>query len=270
MGTIIGAFGTSHVLLDRDGVEEQADRVVDGMMEIRQRIAELDPDNIVVVGNDHFVNLDLAHEIPFAVPMVEEFSPAGDMGLPARTFAANPEFAGGLVDYINGNGFDVSIIREYRACHGVGTPSFIVSPPGSRARLVPVLTNTLMSPPPTPARCYRLGQLLGDYIREVRPAGEKTVIVGTGGLSHWVGVDGQGEVNFEYDEYIFDLFAAGNAEKLAEMSVDEVLAKLGNGGMEIINWLVMAGAVHGKPGRKVYYEVIPQWFTGMAGVEMVL
>ncbi|MGE0114424.1 MAG: hypothetical protein AB7T07_06035 [Steroidobacteraceae bacterium] len=270
MGKIVGAFGTSHVLMNREGVEDKADRVLAGMLEIRKRVAELDPDIVVLIGNDHFINLDLAHEIPFAIPMVEEYASAGDMGLPPVPFKADPGFAAGLADYVNSNGFDVAIIREYRACHGIATPSFIVAPPGSRMKLVPLLTNTLMGQPPTPARCYALGKRLGEYIENVRPAYEKVVVIGTGGLSHWVAVEGQGTVNFDYDQRIFDLFASGKAEEISKLSTAEVLRNLGNGGMEIINWMVMAGAVHGKPGHKLYYEAIPQWFTGMSGLQMAV
>lgn len=267
MGKIVGAFGTSHVLLDRAGCEAAADRVFAGMMEIRRRIDALDPDVVVVIANDHFVNLDLAHEIPFAVPMVERFTPAGDMGLPPVEFASYPEFAGGIVDYANANGFDLAILREFRACHGVSLPSFICSSDGQR-RIVPILTNTMMSPAPTAARCYRLGRQLAEYIEMVRPESERVVIVGTGGLSHWVGVAGQGDVSYEFDDHIFELFEQGRAEELSVMSNEEILKNAGNGGLEIINWMVMAGAAHGKTGKKVYYEAIPEWYTGMSGLEI--
>lgn len=267
MGKIVGAFGTSHVLLDRTGCEAAADRVFAGMMEIRRRVDALDPDVVVLVANDHFVNLDLAHEIPFAVPMQETYTPAGDMGLPPVTFAGHPEFSGGIVDYVNAHGFDVAILREYRSCHGVSLPAFICSPDGKR-RIAPLVTNTMMSPGPTAARCYELGRRLGEYIETVRPASERVVVVGTGGLSHWVGVAGQGGVSYDFDDHIFDLFAQGRAEELSRMSNEEIIAKAGNGGLEIINWMVMAGAVHGKPGKKVYYEAIPEWFTGMSGLQI--
>jgi hypothetical protein len=37
-----------------------------------------------------------------------------------------------------------------------------------------------------------------------------------------------------------------------------------------VNWLIMAGAVHGRAGKKVYYEPIPLWFTGMSGIQMTV
>lgn len=267
MGKIVGAFGTSHVLLDRTGCEERADRVFDGMMEIRRRVDALDPDVVVIVANDHFVNFDLAREIPFAVPMLDTYVPAGDMGLPPVPFAGFPEFSGGFVDHANANGFDLSILREYRACHGVSVPAFICSPDGKR-RIAPLVTNTMMSPGPTAARCYALGRTLAAYVETVRPASERVVVLGTGGLSHWVGVANSGEVNYDFDDEVFELFAQGRAEEISRMTSEQILVKAGNGGMEIINWMVMAGATHGKRGTKLYYEAIPEWFTGMSGLQI--
>lgn len=267
MGKIVGAFGTSHVLLDRTGCEEAADRAFAGMLEIRRRIDVLDPDLVVIVANDHFVNLDLAREIPIAVPAVDTFSPNGDMGLPPVTFTGHPEFSGGFVDYANSNGFDLSLLREYAACHGVATPAFLCAPDGKRP-IAPIVTNTQMSGGPTAWRCYELGKRLAEYIQTERPASERVVVVGTGGLSHWIGVEGMGEVSYDFDHRIFELFGEGRAEELTRMTKAEIIEKAGNGGMEIINWMVMAGATHGKRGKKIYYEAIPEWFTGMSGIEM--
>lgn len=267
MARIVGAFASSHVLLDRTGCEAAADRVFEGMQEVHRRIDALDPDVVVIVGNDHFVNLDLAHEIPFAVPMLEEYVPAGDLGIPQKPFRGYPEFSGGLVDYVNARGFDVAILREYRPCHGVALPAFFSARGGSR-RIAPLVTNTLMSPPPSAARCYELGRRLAEYIEQVRPADERVVILGTGGLSHSVAVDNQGKVSIDFDEYVFDRFAQGRAEDLASLSSARIEEWGGNGGLELINWLVVAGATHGKRGEKVYYEAIPQWFTGMAGLQI--
>jgi 2'-aminobiphenyl-2,3-diol 1,2-dioxygenase, large subunit len=269
MGQLVGAFATSHVLLGRSGVEAQADRVFDGMLEIRRRVDALDPEIVVLVGDDHFANFDLAYEIPLGIPVQKVMTPIGDAGLPVTPFFGNPEFSGGLVDYVSSNGFDVTILREYKPCHGFTIPAYFTAPRKTRL-IAPVVTNTMMDPPLRPSRCYELGKRIGEYIRNVRRAAERCVIVGTGGLSHWVGIEPPGPMSFEFDQLVFDSFAQGKAEELAQLSAEEIIRRSGNGGLEIVNWLIMAGAVHGKAGQKVYYEPIPQWFTGMAGIQMAL
>ena len=51
-----------------------------------------------------------------------------------------------------------------------------------------------------------------------------------------------------------------------ELALERISA--GNGGLEIINWMMMAATVAGKKGSAVYYEPMNQWFTGMGGVAM--
>lgn len=269
MGTIVGAFATSHVLFGRQGCEEAADRVFGGMQEILARIDRLAPDGVIIIGNDHFVNFNLGYEIPFAVPMQDEYLPAGDTGVPVKPFKGWPEFSGGLVDYTNSHGFDLSILRGYRPCHGVTVPAYFSAPHMSRP-IMPVLTNPLMNPAPNPRRCFELGQCIADYVEQVRPADERIVIVATGGLSHWVGVKGEGDISVDFDEEVLRLFAQGRASELADLSVQEIVERAGNGGLELINWIALAGATRGKAGSKVYYEAIPQWMTGMGGLEIAV
>lgn len=269
MASIVGAFTSSHVLLDRTGCEERADRVFRGMKEILRRINALAPDVVVIVGNDHFVNLDLAREIPFAIPIQDQFVPAGDMGLPPEVFLGAPDFACGAIDHLREASFDITALREYRPCHGVALPAFMSAPNRSR-RIVPVVTNTLMDPPPSPQRCYELGRHLAAFIERKRPPTERVVLLGTGGLSHWVAVAGQGELNFDFDQRVFDLFHEGRAEELSRLTAAEILQSAGNGALELINWLVVAGALHGKRGEKIYYERMPEWFTGMAGLQIAV
>jgi hypothetical protein len=239
------------------------------MLEIRRRVDALDPDIVVLVGDDHFANFDLAYEIPFGIPVQDVMTPVGDAGLPQSPFRGNPEFSGGLVDYVNANGFDVSILREYKPCHGFTIPAYFTAPRKTHL-IAPVVTNTMMDPPLRPARCYELGKRIGEYIRNVRPAGERCVMVGTGGLTHWVGIEPPGPMSFDFDQLVFERFAQGKAEEIAALSAEEILRRSGNGGLEVVNWLVVAGANHGMPGHKVYYEPIPQWFTGMSGLQFAV
>ena len=269
MGQLVGAFATSHVLMARTGIEARADRVFDGMMEIRRRVDALDPDILVLIGDDHMLNLNLKFEIPLAVPLQETMTPFGEAGLPRTPFRGSPEFSGGLVDYVNARGFDVAILREYQLCHGFTIPAFIGAPRKTRL-IAPVIINTMMDPPLSPARAHEFGARIGDYIREARPASERAVIIGCGGLTHWVGVELQGKMNFDFDQRVFDLFAGGRAGELAKMSADDILAVAGNGGLELENWIAVAGATGNRPAHKVYYEPMPEWFTGMAGIQVEL
>jgi len=95
-------------------------------------------------------------------------------------------------------------------------------------------------------------------------------VIGSGGLSHWLRIPGAGRVAEDYDRKVLELIAAGRAEELAKLSADQIVENAGNGGLEIMNWMMMAATVPGRKGETIYYEAIPEWFTGMGGIAMAV
>ena len=92
--------------------------------------------------------------------------------------------------------------------------------------------------------------------------------MGAGGLSHWLMIERDGHINEAWDREILQTFAEGRAEEISRLTADQIQAEGGNGGTEVRNWLVMAATVPGSVGRKVLYEPMYPWKTGMAAVEM--
>ncbi|WP_420607330.1 hypothetical protein [Novosphingopyxis sp.] len=267
MGQIVGAFGVSHILMERKGVEEAADRVFSGMKTIRTKIQALAPDLLVIVTNDHMYNFDTDLMAPFVVGIGSEYTTYGDMKLPKKTIRGHTEFGISLVETGAANGFDISVTRKIKADHGLAVPALMYSP-GGELPIVPILTNPNMRPCPSPARAHALGKVLRQTIEENRPEGERVVVLGTGGLSHWLALPKMGQVNAEYDHWVLDRLSSGKASEVARLEAHEIAEKAGNGGLETINWLVMAGAVEGSHGEVLFYEAMPSWLTGMAGLEM--
>lgn len=266
MGTIVGAFAMSHQLGAPDGIEDQVERVFEGMKEVGRRIRALDPDLIVIVTSDHLNNFSLATPAPFAVGTAAEFTPYGDMGLPRDPVAGSPEFAKGLRTFAQRRGIAVAEVNPLAPDHGVMIPLGIVDP--ARAiPSVPLYVNTVFYPEPTPAQSWELGGTLRDYIAEAWPEGSRIVLLGGGGLSHWVGVAGEGTVNEAWDRDFLDDAVHVRGEKLAARDNADILAAGGNGGLEIAAWIAVMGAIPGARGECLFYEPVPQWATGMAGME---
>src|SRR5690554_6048010 len=96
MGSIVGAFGMSHVMFSPEGVQDQAESVLQGMLEIRRRVSALRPDILVFVGGDHFNNFNLALQIPLAIAVSDSFHTLGDGGIPVSEFAGDRSFAESL------------------------------------------------------------------------------------------------------------------------------------------------------------------------------
>ena len=266
MASIVAAFGTSHIVFSSAGVEGQARKVVDGFKEIGRRLAEVRPDVVVVVSSEHGPTLlPLGAQPPFAVGIGDSHETFGEMNIPKARIPGKRDFASAFIRGAADDGFDIAAVEDFRIDHGIAIP-VMLSMPDLSIPIVPLIININSAEvTPSPLRCFKLGHSLKKVI-ERRPATEKVALLGTGGLSHWVGVPEMGKINEEFDRQVLDLLSKGRGEQVALLSADEILEKAGNGGQEIRNWLLVAGALGGTPGEVLYYEPIPQWMTGMAAM----
>lgn len=271
MGKIVAAVAQSHILCSNEGVEQQAANVFNGFKSIGRQIAEAAPDVIIVISDDHMFNVTSALQVPLSVSTGNRLTPFGDMELPIESFQGYSAFADGFVHFAAEHAFDLARLEEegFKPDHGVVVPLMFANP----TRKIPTVVinvNINMQPIPSPKRCWNLGLILGAYIREARPAEEKAAIIATGGLSHWLNVEHDGELNPQWDEEIIRLFETGDYEQAAGWTTAEITGNGGNGGVEIVNWLMMAAAVNGARAERVFYEPIYAWRTAMAGIVMKL
>ena len=267
MAEIASAYATSHILFSPKGVEEQAGRVVAGMKELGRRAAAAKPDVLLVIVSDHMFNMNLSLQAPFVVGVADRWVGFGDMGIPPRPFPGHRAFGEGLVRFAAARGFDLAKAEEVVPDHGVTLPLLFIKPWGS-VPVVPLYVNINMDPVPSAARCYALAETIGFYIAQARPADERVAVVGSGGLSHWLRVPRSGTVAVEFDQQVIETIATGHAARIAELSTAEIVERAGNGGLEILNWMMMAVAAGEPRGQRIYYEAIPQWQTGMGGIAM--
>lgn len=266
MGSIVGAFAMSHQLGAPDGVEEQSERVFQGMREIGRRIRALEPSLIVVVTSDHLNNFSLETPAPFAIGTAAEFVPLGDMGLPRDPVPGAPGFAEGFQRFAKTQGLPVATADPIQPDHGVMIPLGITDPE-RRIPAVPLYVNTVFYPEPDPAESRRLGELLRAYVKGL-PDDTRVVLLGAGGLSHWVGTPQEGTINQPWDRQFLNDMLAGDVDALAARENAEILRVAGNGGLEVNAWIAIAAAMPGARGEVLFYEAIPEWATGMAGVEL--
>lgn len=266
MGEIVGALGMSHILAKRSAAESQAENVFSGLKETGQRVAGCGADVILFLVCDHMANFGTALETPFAVGATEHYVSLGDMDLPKMDVRGAPAFARALVASVAQQGFDLGMVREYRPDHGLMIPRLFVDPEGTTP-IVPLNININMDPAPSPRRCWALGQAIGRAIAEM-PGDQRVLVVATGGLSHWILKPEMGRVNAKFDRQCLDAIASGDAGTLANLSIQELEAQAGNGGVELVTWLCMAGTVWPNGGTVVFYEPMEAWLTGMGGIVM--
>lgn len=265
MGKIVGAFAMSHVLGAPGGLEEQAERVFVGMKELGRQLRETHPTLLVIITSDHLNNFKLDQPMPFAIGTADAYTPYGDMGLPTDQIRGNAAFSTGFAMFANDRGFKLAKPPRLRPDHGVMIPLGIVDPK-RELPIVPLYVNTVYTPAPTPQESWRLGELLGAYVAEYCKADERVVLLAGGGLSHWLGVPEEGRVNEQWDRWFMDMLATRQGSSLARLSNQQILMDAGNGGLEVNAWITLAGAVPGAAAECLFYEAIPAWASGMAGM----
>lgn len=268
MGKLVGAFATSHVVMNPKGVEARAQEVINGFKRIAEKVAQLAPDVIVYITSDHMVNLRYGLQPSFALGCAYSYLPLGDMDIPREPIKGAPEFCDGLLRFTDQAGYDLARAETLMPDHGIALPLRIINP-GGLIPVAPLLININRMPPPSPARCFALGQAISRYIAsEACP--DRVVVIGAGGLSHWIAVPGMGRVNETFDRYIMETLQHGDLEAIAKLPSEQILEDGGNGGLEIMCWLAAAAAAGGTGGEIYHYEPMETWFTGMGAMEFAV
>ena len=97
--------------------------------------------------------------------------------------------------------------------------------------------NAYLPPQPTMERCYAFGQAVA---RTVTAMGLKTVILSSGGMSHFPGTDKYSNPELSWDNKVLEKLASGNLKALIgfdETELDET------GNIELRCWACAAGAL---------------------------
>jgi Catalytic LigB subunit of aromatic ring-opening dioxygenase len=235
-----------------DALERQSRQALDRLADEIERAA---PDVAIIIGDDHeelfkrgnmpglaiFYGRDLVMHPALAAwknpPGWVEMALRGYAMDAAHRFAGAAEFATQLIEKLMDKGVDVSGASNIDdpAKAGLGHAFGFVIHRLFRGRtipVVPVLLNTYYPPNVVrPSRCYDVGRLLRQAIEEIDgPA--RVVIIGSGGLSHFV-------TDEALDRGVLDALRTKDAQALRSIP----MAALNSGSSEILCWVMAAGAL---------------------------
>ena len=272
MAQIVGGFILPHdplVFLQPDAAEPgQRDRVHRAYDAIRQRISDLDATAAIIVGADHYVLFG-----PGCLPRM--LIGVGDVSGPIEAFPGidrgplptNQALARHIMEAGFEDGFDWSAAKNLGVDHSIGLPARLCVTPTNGVAIVPVYVASGVDPLISKRRAFQLGRSIGRAVASW-PHDGRVVVIGSGGISHWVGTPEMGRVNEDFDRMVLGHIETGNAEALVELSDDYILREGGNGGMEVRNFLCAMGAVGEFRGEVIAYEPVPQWITGLGFAEL--
>ena len=295
--------GASHSTLmnthwDQTGHLAEATRFRDSLAGAAAAIAAKRPDTAIIIGSNHFRGfwLDL---IPAFTIGVGECVASGESGTPAGPQPVDVELARHLAGELMELGFDPAFSARLQIDHGQSHAiQYLLA--GLAVPIVPVVINAFAPPLPTPARCAAVGRAIARAAASF-PGRRRVVVIGSGGLSHrlpwpdWrdprdadeefmveAWLNGRGDwarydprrreiirsapsvIAPDFDLTFLGLLESGDAAAASRWSTAELGQMAGNGGQEIRTWLAMSAALGDAPARRLCYEPIPDWLTGMA------
>lgn len=287
----VAVYATSHtglILTRRDtSPTDQAARVFAAFDAVRQDIAELRPDALVVVATDHMRSFPLEGVPPFSIGVGPVAVGLEDAGAPPCEVPVHQGLAQAILEGCIEREIDLAFCEKVAIDHSFVVPLSLIVP-AFDIPVVPIMQNCNVPPRPTFRRAYAVGQAVADAAAN-GPAG-RAVLLATGGLSHWVGseerrrfmrrpagtriqdratypvhLDDEGEINDEFDRLFLEALGAGQARRfIEEWSPERVEEVAGNGAHEIRNWLLAAGAADDRRIDVLAYEPVRRWLTGMA------
>jgi len=252
MAKIIAGLGTSHVpaigVAMDTGITDQPywRPLFAGYGPVREWLAKVKPDVVILIYNDHCVALSPETVPTFAIGVGDEFIPA-DEGWgprPVPVVKNDSELAWHMAESVILDGFDLTIMNQLKVDHGLTVPLSIAcgQPAEWPFKVIPIEVNVILYPQPTGRRCYALGQAIRRAV-EAYDQDLRVVVFGTGGMSHQIHGERSGLINKEWDTaFLNDLTA--DPQRLVNLGHVDYMRDAGAEGIELIMWLIMRGALN--------------------------
>lgn len=276
MGKIVGGFLVPHdpvmFVAPEAPPKEVAHRMWGAFEECSKRLAALEPTSVVIIGADHYILFNTACLPQYVIGTGDIDGPIDALpGLRRGHIPSSQALASRIAAHGHENGFDWAVARAFTVDHAVGIPNQLIVEParaaGQSIGTVPVYLAAGVDPYIPMKRAAAVGGAIRAAV-EAADDGERVVVIGSGGISHWVGTADMGRVNEAFDREILDYAVRGDLAALTSLSDDYILENGGNGGMEIRQWACAMGALPGAKGELIDYAPVPEWVTGLGFVQL--
>ncbi len=274
MAKIVAGVGCSHVpaigaAIDLGKTKEDYWKAVfEGFERSKQIMAEINPDIVIEVYNDHGTAFSLQYIPTFSLGVAEEFQPADEGWGPRKVpvVKGDPDFAWHLVESLILNEFDMTIINEMEVDHGLTVPLSLMfgQVDAWPCPIIPLPVNVVTYPPPSGKRCFALGKAIRKAV-ESYPKDLRVAIFGTGGMSHQIHGERCGLINKKFDKSFLDRLTS-DPEGLAQMSHMEYVREAGAEGIEMVMWLIMRGALGDNVEEAYRFYHVPASNTAVGNI----
>jgi 2,3-dihydroxyphenylpropionate 1,2-dioxygenase len=257
MSTVVGGAMLPHApqfftMPDTEdkSVVEQVRKVA---AEIGAKLKALKPDLWIIFSNDHAEQFFHNAAPPFTVHVGGEAT--GEFAGRKFHWKVPSEIGFELVRQLYRQNFDPAFTSTAKIDYAIGIPLTHI---GLTEPVLPIYVNAYLPPQPTMERCYAFGQAVA---RTVTAMGLKTVILSSGGMSHFPGTDRYSNPELAWDNKVLEKLAAGKLKSLIgydETELDDT------GNIELRCWACAAGALGERKPDIVSMD--PSWHHNYASL----
>jgi 2,3-dihydroxyphenylpropionate 1,2-dioxygenase len=221
--------------------------------DIGKNLKALKPDLWIIFSNDHAEQFFHNAAPPFTIHVGGEAS--GEFAGRKFHWKIPSEIGFELVRELYGQNFDPAFTSTAKIDYAIGIPLTHI---GLTEPVLPIFVNAYLPPQPRMERCYAFGHAIA---RSVTALGLKTVILSSGGMSHFPGTDRYSNPELAWDNKVLEKLAAGNLKSLIgydEAELDDT------GNIELRCWACAAGALGERKPDIVSMD--PSWHHNYASL----
>jgi 2,3-dihydroxyphenylpropionate 1,2-dioxygenase len=234
--TVIGGAMLPHApqFFTMPKTEDRAtvERVRKVAADIGEKLRALKPDLWILFSNDHAEQFFHTAAPPFTVHVGGEAH--GEFAGRKFHWTIPSEIGFTLVRDLYRQGFDPAFTSTAKIDYAMGIP---LTHLGHTEPVLPIYVNAYLPPQPTVERCYAFGQAVA---RGVGTMGLRTVVLASGGMSHFPGTDRYANPDLAWDKQVLAKLVEGHLKSLIGYSEAE-LDQTGN--IELRCWACAAGAL---------------------------
>ena len=217
------------------------------------KLRALKPDLWIIFSNDHAEQFFHNAAPPFTVHVGGEAT--GDFAGRKFHWKIPSEIGFEIVRQLYRQNFDPAFTCTAKIDYAIGIPLTHI---GHTDPVLPIYVNAYLPPQPTMERCYAFGQAVA---RTVTALGLKTVVLSSGGMSHFPGTDRYSNPELDWDNRVLEKLKAGNLKSLIgydETELDDT------GNIELRCWACAAGALGERKPDVVSMD--PSWHHNYASL----
>jgi 2,3-dihydroxyphenylpropionate 1,2-dioxygenase len=221
--------------------------------DLGDKLKALKPDLWIIFSNDHAEQFFHNAAPPFTVHVGGEAT--GEFAGRKFHWKIPSEIGFELVRQLYRQNFDPAFSSTAKIDYAIGIPLTHI---GLTDPVLPIYVNAYLPPQPTMERCYAFGQAVA---RTVTAMGLKTVILSSGGMSHFPGTDRYSNPELAWDNRVLEKLRIGNLKSLIgfdEAELDDT------GNIELRCWACAAGALGERKPDVVSMD--PSWHHNYASL----